>query len=436
MTGRSRRPTTARQVARRVLQRVGKAAWASLTLDAELGRAGLEPRDRALATELVYGVLRRRSRLDRALGAFAPRGLGGLDPVTLDALRVGAYELLFLRVPPHAAVDEAVEAVKGARGARLAAFANALLRQLAGRGEPPPPEDPVEALLALESCPRWIYAELAALLGPAEAADLVRALSQPAPLGLRVARRAAPAEVVTRLRAERPDAAICPSPLVPRGLLVRGGGALHETAAYREGLVTVQDPGAQLAAALVEAQPGERILDACAGVGGKALQMADETGSAARIDAVDLSAQKLALLQENRLRLGVSGITTRKLDLRQPLPPGLGPYDRILLDAPCTGLGTLRRHPEAKWRRSADEVPRLAALQADLLENVTERLRPGGVLVYSVCTLTRREGPERIEAFLGRHSDLEREGEPRLVLPHRDLADGFYLCRLRKRAAS
>src|SRR5262249_32299851 len=197
------KPVGARDVARRVLARVSEqAAYATLVLDAELARSELSERDRALATEITYGVLRRRSRLHRPIAASPRRGLAKPDPRALDAARVGAYQILFLRVPAHAAVDDAVGAVKRARGPRLAAFTNAVLRRLAERGEPPLPADPLERLLTEESCPRWIYAELARLLGPDQAAALVRALSEPAPVGVRAA--AGPREqVAQRIRAER-----------------------------------------------------------------------------------------------------------------------------------------------------------------------------------------------------------------------------------------
>jgi 16S rRNA (cytosine967-C5)-methyltransferase len=424
---------TARDVARRVLARVQEeGAFANLALAGELGRADLSEKDRALATELVYGVLRRRSRLDRAIAQYASRGLAKLDSRALDAIRVGAYQVLFLRVPAHAAVDDAVEATKRARGPKLAAFANAVLRKIADAGEPPPPDDPVERLLALESCPRWIHDEYARLCGPEEATALVRAQSQPAPAGVRVSARAEVEEVAERIRSERPGAEIVLSQLVQRALLVKGGGALHETQAYLEGLFTLQDPGAQLASEMLGAAPGEKILDACAGVGGKSTHLAELAGDRAEIDAIDSSEQKLSLAREHALRLGLGCIRTRVLDLREPLPPVLGPYDRALLDAPCTGLGTLRRHPEIKWQREANDTKELADLQADLLDNVAERVRPGGTLVYSVCTLTVDEGPAQLASFLEIHEDWELDGKPRITLPERDGADGFYIARLRR----
>jgi 16S rRNA (cytosine967-C5)-methyltransferase len=424
---------SARDVARRVLARVQEeGAYATLALAAELTRSELGDKDRALATELCYGVLRRRSRIDRAIAHYSSRGLAKLDSRALDAIRVGAYQVLFLRVPAHAAVDDAVGATKRARGPKLAAFANAVLRKIADSGEPPPPADPLERLLVLESCPRWIHDEYARLCGPEEATALVRSQSQPAPAGVRVSARVTTEQVAERIRAERPGAEILLSSLVARALLVRGGGALHETRAYLEGDFTLQDPGAQLAAELLGAASGERILDACAGVGGKSTHLAELAGDRAQIDAIDQSESKLALAREHALRLGLGSIRTHVLDLREPLPPTFGAYDRALLDAPCTGLGTLRRHPEIKWQREANDTKELACVQADLLENVAERMRPGGILVYAVCTLTVDEGPDQLAAFLGAHEDWEIDGKPRITLPERDGADGFYIARLHR----
>jgi 16S rRNA (cytosine967-C5)-methyltransferase len=420
-------------VARRVLARVAEeGAYATLALGAEIGRAALGERDRGLATELVYGVLRRRTRLDRAIAHYSQRGLAKLDSRALDALRLGAYQILFLRVPAHAAANDAVEAIKRARGPRLAAFANAILRRLAEHGEPPPPSDPLERLLTNESCPRWIFDELTQLVGMADACALVRAHSEAAPLGVRVAPRVTPEDVSARIVAERPGAEIVRSDVAARALQVRGAGALHETVAYQHGLFTLQDPGAQLASELLAPRPGERVLDACAGVGGKSTHLAELAGDRGHVDAVDKSGQKLALLREHAARLGLRSIETHELDLQRPLPTELAPYDRVLLDAPCSGLGTLRRHPEIKWQRDVHDLAGLVELQAQLIETVAERVRPGGVLLWSVCTLTVSEGPARVAEFLAGHEGWERDGEPRITLPHRDGADGFFLQRLRR----
>jgi 16S rRNA (cytosine967-C5)-methyltransferase len=438
----------ARDLARRVLGRVEEGAYATLALAGELGRArALSDADRALATELVYGVLRRRARLDHALGALAPRGLERLDARARDALRLGAYQILFTRVPAHAAVDDAVEAMKHARGAKLAGLANALLRRLAREGEPPPPADPVERLAVVESAPRWLVDDaLRRFAAPDEARALLAALNEPAPLWLRAhPPRATRDQLAERLVAERPAARFGTSPLVDEALRVDGAGDVHTTRAFAEGAFSTQDLAAQLVGRLVDPQPGEQLLDACAGVGGKATHLATLAGDRASIDAADLSERKLELCADQARRLGLSSVRTIACDLSDagaPLQPG---YDRVLLDAPCTGLGVLRRHPEAKWRRTSSDAAALAELQAALLLALAPRVRPGGLLVYSVCTFTDEEGPRQLAAFRAAHPEfaVEPPADPRWralvdgdgalrTWPHRDDADAFYAVRLRR----
>jgi 16S rRNA (cytosine967-C5)-methyltransferase len=440
---------SARSVARQVLARVGEGAYASLALAGELDRAGLGSSDRALATELCYGVLRLRRRLDRALGSCAPRGLDRLDHRVRDTLRLAAFQLLCLeRVPAHAAVNDAVEEVKRLRGARLGGFANAVLRRLAQQGEPPAPDpaaDLVAHLVEWHSYPEWLARLYLTELGPEGALALAAAQNQAAPVWLRAnpARggREAAALAVT---AARPEAEVTPSPDLPDALRLRGGANPGDLAAYREGLVTVQDLGAQVVGHLCGAAPGERILDACAGVGGKSTHLASLAGGNAVIEAADRSARKLGLLAEHARRLGAEGVAPVEVDLTEPGPRLAPAYDRVLLDAPCTGLGVVRRHPELKWRRVAADAARLAELQARLLDALAPRVRPGGLLVYSVCTITPEEGAGQVARFLAHHPDFTRDPPPPLLapfvgadgrvrtLPHRHDADGFVAARLRR----
>jgi len=397
----------------------------------------------------VYGALKRRLRLDHALAALAPRGLDGLDARTLDALRLGAYQILFLRVPAHAAVDDAVEAVKHARGAKLAGFANALLRRLAREGEPaPPPESELAAHLSVvESAPRWLVDEALRRFAADEARAFLASLNAPAPLWLRASTlRGTRDELRALLAAERPSARFEPSPLADDALRAEGAGDLFHSRAYAEGRFLAQDVAAQLVALLVEPRAGESLLDACAGVGGKSTHLAALTGGGARIDAADLSERKLELCADHARRLGAPSISTVTCDLtdaRAPLSPS---YDRVLLDAPCTGLGVLRRHPEAKWRRAPGDAARLAELQGELLAVLSGRVRAGGLLVYSVCTFTDEEGPRQIAAFCAAHPEftVEPPSDPRLAAlcgadgalrtwPHRHDADAFFAVRLRKK---
>jgi 16S rRNA (cytosine967-C5)-methyltransferase len=418
---------SARDVARAVIARVdADGAYATLALDGELQRTGLDDRDRRLAAELVYGTLRHRPRLERALGAHAD--LGRSPPPVRHALLIAAYQLLMLRVPAHAAVDDAVGAVRARHGARLAGFANAVLRKLASAGEPALPAEP-RARLAVEfSLPTWILDELADQLGADELAPAAAAFAEPATLWVRAnLTRATAAEVAARLTAE--GATVEPSPRLPSALAVRGLGDPAASPSFRAGLWTVQDLGAQLVGDLAAPAPGTHILDACAGVGGKSTHLA-ELASGATIDAVDLAGNKLALLTDTARRLGLGGIRTITAPFG-PDTPGLAPaYDLVVLDAPCSGLGVLRRHPEAKARLGRADVAALAHTQAALLDAAAARVAPGGALIYAVCTFTRAEGPDQLAAFRARHPGFSDTGSALRTWPHRDGADGFFIVRL------
>jgi 16S rRNA (cytosine967-C5)-methyltransferase len=423
---------TARELARRVLDRVEKdAAWATLTLDAELARSGLDERDRRLASELAYGVLRNRLRIDRALAAHAD--LSRTPPKVRTALRVAAYQLLLLdRVPPYAAVDDAVAAARGFGGQKLAGFANAVLRKLAAAGEPALPAGGLERLEIEHSLPRWILDELArarasAGAGAPELAELAAALGRQPPLVARVNRRRTTREALAEeLRAA--GAAATPIEDVPSALRLDGAGDPARSPSFAAGTWTVQDAGAQRVGHIAAPRPGMRILDACAGVGGKATHLAELADDAAEIDAADQSRTKLALLEDTARRLGLGSIRARVCDLLDPAAPLGSGYDLIVLDAPCSGLGVLRRHPDAKWRLTPDAIPRTAALQARLLDAVVPRLGPGGALVYAVCTFSLAEGPAQVAALLERaRPRLQLVSETRTWPPD---ADAFYIARL------
>lgn len=439
----------ARDVARRVLRRVEREeAYATLALGSELERSGLEDSERRLATELVYGVLRHRSRIDRALGAAAGRRIK-VTPAVRAALRVAGYQLLFLdRVPTHAAVNDAVGAVKRLAGPRVAGFANGVLRRLARDGEPPPPETETAADRAAReaSMPAWLVELVAERLPEDELVAACIALNEAPPLAIRVVAGAAAADVVGReLEDEREGVRISPADVCPGALVVRGLGSPERSPSFARGHWTVQDVGAQLVGHMVTGAP-RIILDACAGVGGKTMHLASRFPDA-RIVAADRSATKLELLEEAAARLGVS-VETRVADLAAPGPGLEGPFDAILLDAPCSGLGVMRRHPELKWRTPGRErIAELAGLQRRLVEAVVPRLAVGGQLVYSVCTFTDAESRSLIGDLLGAHGDLRIEapapgqGTPpwqRLLSadgyletwPHRHSADAFTAVRL------
>jgi 16S rRNA (cytosine967-C5)-methyltransferase len=450
-------PRTGRDLARLVLGRVEQeGAFANRALAAELDRAmGLAIPERALATELVYGVLRRRSRLDRALEAVADRGLASLEVPMRILLRVGAYQLLFLdRIPSYAAVNEAVETAKRAYGAGLGGLTNALLRRVAERGEPPLPDaarDPLGYLIDACGLPEWMARLALGDLGTETAIAWAAQIGVPAPLALRANRLAGTTveALASSLAAERPDATLLPSTAAPDALLARGLEAPAQTRAFVAGAFAIQDVGAQLVAELCGAAPGDRVLDACAGLGGKTAHLAALAGNQAHIEALDRSGAKLAQAREQWQRLGARELGTRVADLTRELPADTIPYHRVLLDAPCAGLGVLRRHPEALLRRTEADLSLLAATQQRMLDVLAPHVAAGGLLVYAVCTFDRAEGEGVVTRFLAGHPQFRIErpiatagGVPwdRLIdaggfmrtWPQRDDADAFFAVRLRR----
>jgi 16S rRNA (cytosine967-C5)-methyltransferase len=441
---------TARAVARAVLGRVeAGGAWATPALAAALAKAGaMDPRDRRLASELVYGVLRQQARLDRALGAYAD--LRKTPRAVVIALRVAAYQLLALdRIPAHAAVDDAVGAAKEAGGDKLAGFANAVLRKLAAAGEPPVPAGDRRLRLEITcSMPRWIVDLVAAQVPDAELDAAIAGLSGTGaapPLWLRAnLRRTTRDALAAQLGRDAADA----SPLCATALDASGTADPENAPPIADGLATVQDLAAQIVAHLAAPEPGQRVLDACAGHGGKATHLAELADDRAQIDAADTSAEKLSRTAASAKRLGLTSIRTLPADATRADGPLGHAYDVVLLDAPCTGTGVVRRHPEAKWRLRPGDPDTGAPVQRALLDACAARVAPGGTLVYAVCSIAPVEGPAQIDAFLARHPEFTRaaprgdgvdwaavtdaQGQVR-IWPHRHGGDGFFAARLEKR---
>jgi 16S rRNA (cytosine967-C5)-methyltransferase len=431
MTRRARPPSRARAVAARVLERVqADAAFADLTLDAELNRGTFPPRDSALATELVYGTLRWQRYLDWILAPHSRRRLEALDDRVLVVLRMTAYQLVFLeRVPAFAAVDDAVTLARGRRPG-AAEFTNAVLRSLARRGprerEPAPPRDPIEALATRWSFPTWLTARWVARWGDDEAVALMRALNERAPLTtrantLRVTRDA----LAARLRAEE-GLEPAPTVLAPEGLTVDRGGAPDRWQAFADGALVVQDEGSMLVARLLDPRPGETVADACAAPGTKTTHLAQLMENQGRVIAFDPHPARLARIGEAASRLGVSIVDPRN-GRAQDLAPGLaGVCDAVLVDAPCSNLGVLRRNPEVKWRRGPEDVRLAATQQEEILAAAAGMVRPGGRLVYATCSLE----PEENEAVVTRFLDLwpEFRVDPPPAFPIAPDADGFVRC--------
>ena len=379
----------ARQIATRVLQRVARdEAWATPTLDAELRRGSVSRLDAALATQIVYGALRTLPDLEAALARHARRPVK-VDDWTQAALIGAAYQLLHLeRVPPHAVVNDTVELVRMKRGKRVAGFANAILRKVAtDRPEMPRPPSSV-------AIPPWLQDALRSSIGVEHADDLLRVGSEAPSIDLRVRADLQRDAIADSIRAAQPDALIEPTQLSHQGLRISRAGDPRGLPGYEDGAFAVQEEGAQLIGLLSRAQPGERVLDACAGRGGKTAQLLEAVGESGCVVATDLHEHRLEQIGTElaRLRLDPSRLETACVDWTVGKGGVQGDFDRVLVDAPCTGLGTLRRRPEILLRSGPEDAARMGETQRSILQNAASLVRPGGSLLYAVCSPLQAEG--------------------------------------------
>ena len=396
---------------------------------------GLDARERAFLHELVLGTLRRRGWLDHVVGELSTRPGSRTKPVVRDVLRLGAYQLLFLRVPAHAAVSESVALARAAdpRGG-AAGFVNAVLRRLQREGPPPEPDpagDPVRWLTSAGSLPRWLAERWLARLGPEEAIARARVLLEPPPTFLRFNPR------VERARESALDAGLVVQATALPEVWEVTAGPLAELAA--RGLIYVQDLGSQMVARLAAA-PGT-VLDACAAPGGKALLVADEIAPAGRVVAAEVAPRRLRTLLALQKRWGAGNLLVVGADgLR---PPFRRSFDTVLVDAPCSGLGTLARHPDIRWRLGPEDVERHARRQRALLDALVPLVRPGGRLVYATCSVEDEENEGVLQPFLDSHAELQPEELPPWASPFvaggflkmspaRDRGDAFFAARLRR----
>jgi 16S rRNA (cytosine967-C5)-methyltransferase len=429
-------PATARVVALDALVRVEDGAYAHVVLPAMLGQTQLSDRDRAFATDLVYGTVRSQRRLDDLLARVVARPLRRLDPPVRAALRLGAYQLLH-DTPPHAAVASTVDAV-GARSPRARGFVNANLRALTRLPRPfPEPEGDAVAL----SYPDWLVDRLRAELGPDVARAALVAMNEPAAVTLRPDPRQITVDALAdELRAD--GAEVEPGRLVRDALVVRGLGDPARLAAVRDGRATPQDQGSQAVVVALAPAPGERVADLAAAPGGKATAIAERVGAAGSVVAVDVDAGRVRMIDGARHRIGLPHLFPLVGDARRP-PLAQGAFDRVLLDAPCTGMGVLRRRPDARWRLEPGAIEQLATLQRDLLAAAAPLVRPGGLLVYSVCTLTTEETlgvDEWAAANLPGFTPAPPPGAPwtphgrgALLLPQAAGTDGMFVLLLTRR---
>lgn len=422
-----------RKIAWEVLEAVAAGAYADVALERALRGQILSAADRGLITELAYGAIRQRRCLDAWLDRLGRVPAQKQPPRLRWLLHLGLYQLLCMeRIPASAAVNTSVELAKRHGLNRLAPVVNGLLRSALRAREAGDalllPEDPALRLALQQSLPDWFCRELLQWCGLEQAQKVAKACNQVPPLDLRVNRlRSTPDAVKAALEATGLSVESIPG--CPDGLQVLShGGDLRQWPGYDTGHWCVQDRAAQWVAPLLEPQPGDRILDACAAPGGKATHLAELIGNAGEVWAIDRSAGRLQRVATNAARLGTTCVQALAADATELLthkPQWLGSFQRILLDAPCSGLGTLARHADARWRVSGQRVAELVPLQEKLLEAMVPLLAPGGTMVYATCTIHPAENREQIAAFQRTHPEFKLRLEQQRW-PDPQGGDGFY----------
>lgn len=436
-----------RRCAYRVLRRVSEqGAYADRAFRAEAERAGLGPRDRAFAQRLVYGAVQRRATLDHVLGALADRSVEAIDPPLRDALRLGLLQLVYLdAVPDHAAVDQTVELAGLGRPAGRG-FVNAVMRRAAREARQVvaglSADSPAEAAV-LHSHPEWLVRLWWGSLGPEETRLLLERDNEPPESAVR-ANELLTTRAELRASLRRAGVRSRPAPGVPEGLVLEAPFDVHGSPLFEAGALIPQSRASMLAGRVLGPRPGERVLDLCAAPGAKATHIAALMRGRGTLVAVERHAGRCAELASNLRRMGAPWAEVRRADAASD--PSGELFDRVLLDPPCSDLGVLQARPDARWRKTPAQIEDLAATQSSLLAAAAARVRPGGVLVYSTCTISPRENQERVEELLAARPDLAADdlgaehpqfrhpAAPRCLqlLPHRDRTDGFFVARLRR----
>ncbi|MDO4269623.1 MAG: 16S rRNA (cytosine(967)-C(5))-methyltransferase RsmB [Eubacteriales bacterium] len=446
-----KRPATPRECAAfSLFSMAEEGAWSDGALHYYLGRARLGPRDAALATRLTYGTVQNRLLLDWYLRRFSSVRLKKIAPRVLECLRLGLYQLILMdKIPPHAAVDETVALVRRYCHAndRTVAFANAVLRNAANAVETaslPALDCPdKESYYALKySHPEWLTRLLSAQYGQKLTEQICKADNADAPLSVRVnLLKAGPDEMRAALEAQGVTAV--PHRAFPE-ILLCAGGDVAATPEFQAGKLTIQDAASALAAAVAAPKPGETVLDCCAAPGGKSFAMAERMENRGRVVSCDIYEHKLKKIAEGAARLGLAIVEPTLQDACQPRAEWRGAADTVLCDVPCSGLGIIRKKPEIRFK-DEHAIENLPTLQAKILQNCAGYVKAGGTLVYSTCTILKRENEDVVNAFLAENPAFEAvpwshpvcgeraDGMVTLLPPVHD-TDGFFIAKMRKKA--
>lgn len=436
----------ARETALRVLVSCRtNGAWADAALKAQISRDRLSGADAALCSRIVYGVMQNQMLLDYYIGAYCSQKPDHLQPPLLDILRIGAYQILYLdKVPDSAAVNESVNLTRMAKRGQASGLVNAVLRKISqNKANLPeiPGRDSEKYLSVRYSHPKWLVKKLISVLGYEEAERFLAANNEVAPMTVQMN----PLKTTEEALCEELQAAgvtVKPHDWLSGCLELSGTGDLMSLPAFRAGKFLVQDPAARLVSLVAGIQPGEKILDVCAAPGGKSFSAAFAMGDRGEIYACDLHENKLVRIRESAERLGISCIQTTAADGRKQIPEWVDGFDTVLVDAPCSGLGIIRKKPDTRYKK-ADDLFTLPVIQAAILENAATYVRPGGTLVYSTCTILPEENEQVTLAFLAEHPEFCMEAftlpepigacEGQLTLwPQRHNTDGFYICRMKR----
>lgn len=438
----------ARELALKIVNDIeGKGAYANIVLSRELSRHRLTDQDRRFTTELVYGTTKAGGTLDWLLSHYSSRPLEKVNPTIRNILRIGMYQLFFLtKVPPSAACNEAVNLAKKFGHAGTVKFVNAVLRNAARSPEkaayPDPQAEPVRYLSLKYFHPEWLVTLWLERWGFAECEKLLRINNETPPLCLRTnTLKISREELLKRLEAEGAKCEI--SNWTPEGIVCVEHPALANLPSLRDGLMQVQDESSMLVSHVLAPQPGEFIIDACGAPGGKSTHIAALMNNRGRLLSTDLYDHKLKLTEENAKRLGITMLETQALDATTLHLRYAGQADRVLVDAPCSGLGVLRRKPDSRWRKNQAMLRDLPVLQLAILESAAECVKPDGILVYSTCTTEPEENGQVVEEFLRRHPGYSLEpvgsylpgGREDMMLqlwPHVDGVDGFFIARMKR----
>lgn len=424
-----------------------QGGWSDGVLKKQLAAAKLDSRDAALATQLCFGVLQNQLLLDFYLSQFSNIALSRMEGKVLQALRLGAYQMLFLdRIPHSAAVNCSVEMTKRlCKNPRAAGMVNGILRSVERNLDHLPAipnTDPVSYLSILYSHPEWLVEEFCMTLGTEEGAKLLAADNHQPPMTVMVnTLRGTAEQVAQRLTEQRVE--VTPHPWLADCLVMSKTGDLEGLEAFREGLFYVQDPASRLAVEAAEVRPGMRVLDCCAAPGGKSFAAGIAMKNEGELISCDIHPHKKKLLQAGADRLGLSLLHPMTADGKVFRPEWEGAFDRVLVDAPCSGLGVIRKKPDIRYKDS-EPLKGLPEVQRAILDNASRYVRPGGILLYSTCTLLPRENEEVVRWFLEGHKDFKAEAFTLpgpvgtaadglvTLLPHRHGTDGFFICRMRR----